>query len=87
MDSEAVTGEQERAQKPQKHRELMMFQSRNNKFMKSIDVFKSLTGLMTSQEKLKKGFLVKEFSTRNQNGTLKQMRCKRRNIQSDLLKS
>ena len=64
-----------------------MFQSRNNKFMKSIDVFKSLTGSMTSQEKLKKGFLVKEFSTRNQNGTLKRMRGKRRNIQSDLLKS
>lgn len=64
-----------------------MFQSRNNKFMKSIDVFKSLTGLMTSQEKLKKGFLVKEFSTRNQNGTLKRMSGKRRNIQSDLLKS
>lgn len=64
-----------------------MFQSRNNKFMKSIDVFKSLTGLMTSQEKLKKGFLVKEFSTRNQNDTLKRMRGKRRNIQSDLLKS
>lgn len=64
-----------------------MFQSRNNKFMKSIDVFKSLTGLMTSQEKLKKGFLVKEFSTRNQNGILKRMRGKRKNIQSDLLKS
>ena len=55
--------------------------------MKSIDVFKSLTGLMTSQEKLKKGLLVKEFSTRNQTGTLKRMRGKRRNIQSDLLKS
>lgn len=64
-----------------------MFQSRNNKFMKSIDVFKSLTGLVTSQEKLKKGFLVKEFSTGNQNGTLKRMRGKRRNFQSDLLKS
>ena len=64
-----------------------MFQSRNNKFMKSIDVFKSLTGLVTSREKLKKGFLVKEFSTRNQNGILKRMRGKRKNIQSDLLKS
>ena len=87
MDSEAVTGEQERAFSRNIVSRRTMFQSRNNKFMKSIDVFKSLTGLVTSQEKLKKGFLVKEFSTRNQNGTLKRMRGKRRNIQSDLLKS
>lgn len=55
--------------------------------MKSVDVFKSLTGLMTLQEKFEKGFLDKEFFTKTRNGALQRMRGTRRNIQSDLVKS